>query len=155
MTTLKAFFILAFTLLLLSCGGDKFDQKSYNFLAEEVKMEINKLSIPCPVNQKEIAVRDLDNIVIKGLEDTEEKLILYKNYILMIDQIVVHITPNKTTKDGFQFAYWTDLTEYQLDSKPIITRDAGTIWMYCDDHKKYNSPKKEPLLPTSNMTTVD
>ena len=143
------------SLFFCGCAGDKFDQKSYNILAEEVKKEINKLSIPCPVGEKEILVGNLNEVNLKGFEDDTAALEKFKKISLLYEDQEVTIIVNKSTKDGFQFKYSTDITEFALDRKPIITRDEGTIWMYCDDYKKHNEPKAEPEVSPSVMITVE
>lgn len=138
--------------LAASCGGDQFDQKSYNQIAEEVKAEMNKLSVRCPVSGPIVSVVKPDSVT---LELREGGLQLYKKHQLLVDGREVAIVPTKVTDDGFQFKYETDLVEYALDRKPITTRDAGTIWLYCDKYKKYNEPKDAPAAPASKMVTVE
>lgn len=135
-----------------SCGGGQFDQKSYNQIAAEVKAEMNRLSVPCPVAGPVVSVSKPDSVT---LELREGGLQLYKKHLLTMDDLQIAIVPNKVTSDGFQFTYETDLVEYALDRKPMTTRDAGTIWLYCDKYKKYNEPKQAPTAPTSKMVTVE
>ena len=149
---LHPYFITMMALLLVGCGGDKFDQKSYNQIGKAVKAEMNKLSIPCPVSKDGIGVVVPDSL---QLQITDGILKLYKKQILIMDDQTISIIPNKVTADGFQFTYEADITEYSLDRGPLVTRDAGTIWLYCDKHKKHNEPKAEPTLPTSKMVTVE
>lgn len=139
----------------LSCHEDNFDQKSFNFMAEEIKTQFNKFDIPCGLQDK-IELNNKTESTINGLSNQIIKLKKYKKHELYIDDLKVDFIINKANENGFQFKYSTDLIDYQIDKKPIITRDEGTIWMYCDKYKKHNLPKsKKPTSPTGVMITVE
>lgn len=141
---------------MFSCQEDKFDKRGAGILAKEIQLEVNKVSIPCPVDKEGIVLNELDKITLTGLEKTDGVLKLYKKYTLDYDGQDVTIRPNKTTKDGFQFTYMTDIVEHSLGEKPVTTRDEGTIWLYCDKYKKHNIPKEKAPQPTGvHMVTVE
>lgn len=143
---------------LWSCKSESdFDQQGYNVIGKKVQAEMNKLSIPCPVGDR-VQIFNIDSITIDELPENEGYLDINQKYTLQYEETPVSIYPNKRTKDGFQFRYVAYLKDYALDKEqPVITKDEGTVWLYCDDYKKHNTPKarKKQQQTTGKMIIVE